>query len=135
MSSHNTVAVGPNGQEDYRKLLVDTLGRLKTVVEGAIEGSVSFQGLSLQGRVTMVSLDATSWTALPAVSLPMRNSIAIQNQSGNGNVVMLNYSASAPAEGIFIEDGGYRSMAITDQISIYARMASGIGTVAVEELA
>lgn len=135
MSTNVTVAVGPNSQDDFRKLLVDALGRLKTVVEGAVEGSVSFQGLSTEGRVTLVSLNAATWTPLPATALNNRNSIAIQNQTGNGTAVLINYSPTAPAEGIRIEDGGFRSMAIREAIPIYGRMASGTGVVAVEELA
>lgn len=136
MSTHNTVAVGPNGPEDYRKLVVDAQNRLKAVIDGAIQGSVTFQGLSTEGKVTLVNLTATAWTALPATALANRNSIVFQNQSDNGKAILLNYTNSAPAnEGIRIEDGGFRSLAIRPGIIVYGRMTTGTGVCAVEELA
>jgi hypothetical protein len=102
----------------------------------AIEGSVQFQGLRTQGKITHLSLTAGSWTALPASALSDRNSICIQNISGSSLVVIINYSVLAPStEGFRIPDGGFKSMAITDGIQVYGRMLSGSGTVVVEELA
>lgn len=102
----------------------------------AIEGSVQFQGLRTQGRITHLGLTAGSWTPLPASALSDRNSICIQNISGSSAVVLINYSVMAPStEGFRIPDGGFKSMAITDGIQVYGRMLSGSGTVVVEELA
>jgi hypothetical protein len=65
-----------------------------------------------------------------------RNSIAIQNITGTGAVVLINYSPLAPStEGFRVPDGGFKSMAITDSINVYGRMLAGSGTVVVEELA
>jgi hypothetical protein len=105
------------------------------VIDGAIQGNVTFQGLSTEGKVTLVNLTDSAWTALPATPLTNRNSIVFQNQSDNGKALLLNYSASAPAEGIRIEDGGFRSLAIRPGIVVYGRMTTGSGKVAVEELA
>lgn len=101
-----------------------------------IEGSVQFQGLRTQGRITHVALTSGAWTALPASALSNRNSLCIQNISGSGGVVLINYSIlAASSEGFRIPDGGFKSMAITDSIAVYGRMLSGSGTVVVEELA
>lgn len=101
-----------------------------------IEGSVQFQGLRTQGRITHVALTAGAWTALPASALTDRNSITIQNISGSGAVLLINYSPLSPStEGFRVPDGGFKSMAITDGIQVYGRMLSGSGTVCVEELA
>jgi len=127
MGSDTTIAIGPGGMDDYQKLTIDELGRLRSIS--------SVQGLTIGGRVTLVSLSDSAWVELPAVQLSNRNSISIQNQSGNGNAVFMNYSASAPHEGVRIEDGGFRSLAISGTIKVYARMEIGSGVVAVEELA
>lgn len=125
MASDTTVAVGPNGNDDYRKLILDQRGNLRSILSG----------LAQAGRVTVLPLTDTAWTPLPAVPLANRNSIFVQNQSNNGGIVLFNYSASSPAtEGIRIEDGGFRSLIITDSIVVYARMYAGSGVVAVEEI-
>jgi hypothetical protein len=125
MASDTTVAIGPNGRDDYRKLVLDQRGSLRSTLSG----------LAQAGRVTVLTLDDTGWTALPAAPLVNRNSIFVQNQSNNGGVVLFNYSASSPlSEGIRIEDGGFRSLIITDSIIVYAKMLAGLGVVAVEEI-
>lgn len=127
MASDTTVAIGPKGIEDYQKLKVDSAGRLIS--------SSSLQGLYMAGKITIIALSDSEWTELPATALTNRNSISIQNQSGNGNSVLMNYSPNAPAEGIRIEDGGYRALTIGGGIKVYGRMETGVGAVAVEELA
>lgn len=93
-------------------------------------------GLTIGGLITHVALTAAAWTPLPATPLADRNSILVQNISGNGGVVLWNYSASAPAtEGIRIEDGGYKATILSDTIIVYGRMLSGTGTVCVDEVA
>lgn len=106
------------------------------VAGGSVTGSFTFQGLSIEGRVTLVSLNDSTWTALPATALADRNSISFQNQSDNGNTILINYDNTAPSgSGIRIEDGGWRALAIRPGIVVYGRMKSGTGTCAVEELA
>lgn len=106
------------------------------VVGGSVTGEVTFQGLSIEGKVTLVNLDDTTWTLLPSTALTNRNSITLQNQSDNGRTILINYSNTAPSgEGIRIEDGGYRALAIRPGIVVYGRMKVGTGVCAVEELA
>lgn len=103
-------------------------------VSGSFDANIS--GLTVSGRITIVSLDDTAWTLIPATALLNRNSLSVQNQSGNGGTVLWNYTASAPAtEGFRIEDGGFRAVSVRDSIAVYARMLAGSGTVAVEEVA
>ena len=103
---------------------------------GTATGTFTFTGLSVGGRITEVALTDAAWVALPAAALADRNSIAVQNISGNGNTVLYNYSNVAPStEGWRIEDGGFKSVAITDSIIVYARMLSGTGSIAIDEVA
>ena len=64
-----------------------------------------------------------------------RNAILVQNISDNGNIVLWNYSASAPStEGIRILDGAIKNADLKSNIVIYGRMLSGTGEVVVEEI-
>lgn len=106
------------------------------VVAQPATGTFTFTGLSTGGRITELALTDASWTAVPASALTDRNSIAVQNISGNGGTVLWNYSNAAPlTEGWRIEDGGFKSVAVRDGITIYAKMLSGSGTVAIDEVA
>jgi hypothetical protein len=99
-------------------------------------GSATFTGLKTGGLVTHLTLNASTWSALPTTPLLGRNSLTVQNISGNGNIVLWNYSNSAPiTEGFRIEDGGFKSVAITDSVITYAKMLSGAGTIVVDEVA
>lgn len=96
-------------------------------------------GLTEGGLVTHVALTDSAWTALPTTPLSNRNSLQIQNISGNGAIILWNYSNSAPStEGVRIEDGGFKERALTDDIIVYARVlasSGSSGTVVVEEVA
>lgn len=106
------------------------------VVTQSATGTFQFSGLSKEGKITEVALDDTAWVQIFAAPLADRNSIAVQNISGNGATVLWNYVNTAPAtEGWRIEDGGFKAVAIQDNISVYARILSGTGTVAVDEVA
>jgi hypothetical protein len=105
-------------------------------ISGAVTGSFSASGLTIGGLITQLSIDASAWYPAPTTALADRNNITVQNISGNGGVVLWNYSGSAPAtEGFRIEDGGFKSVAITETIPVFLRMLSGSGTVTVDEVA
>ena len=106
------------------------------VTEGSVTGSFTFSGLSIGGLVTHIALTDAAWTALPATPLASRNTLTIQNVSDNGNIILWNYSASAPAtEGFRVTDGGFKSVMVGPTIIIYGRMLAGSGTVACDEVA
>lgn len=105
-------------------------------VQGAVTGSFTPTGLTQGGIVTSMSIDDTAWVAAPSSVLLNRNSLSIQNISGNGGTVLWNYTASAAATvGWRIEDGGFKSVAVRDTIIVYVRMLSGSGKVIIDEVA
>lgn len=105
-------------------------------MSGLSDSLVGIEGLGSSGRVTVVPLNGSSWVALPTTPLAGRASICIQNQSGGGLAVLINYSNTAPeTEGIQIFDQGSKAMTLKDNVIVYGRMTSGVGQVAVEELA
>lgn len=108
---------------------------VRTVVD-QIDGTLRPAGLDLGGLITTITLDDTAWVAMPTTPLAERKNIAIQNQSGNGNKVLFNYSNTAPAtEGWYIEDGGFKSVLLDNNVTVYCRMLTGSGKVVVDEVA
>lgn len=90
-------------------------------------------GLSIAGKITEVTLNTATWTALPATPLSNRNAITIQNPSGTE--VKINFDNTVGTyTGIIIADGSERFYDITDSIIIYAKAQTGTPTVTVEEL-
>ena len=101
-------------------------------IEGEFESVPS--GLRNGGRHTIVSVNNTSWTALPASALTDRNAIAIQNNSDQD--VKVNYDNTvAGYEGMTIRSrGGERQYDIKDTIVIYAKSKTGTVNLDIEEL-
>lgn len=92
-------------------------------------------GLRNSGLHTVVSINETTWTALPPTALINRNAIAIQN---NANFdIKINYSASIVGyEGMTVRSGEERTYDIKDTIIIYAKSEPGSGSfnIDIEEL-
>jgi hypothetical protein len=100
----------------------------------AVTGTLGLTGLSVGGMVTEVSINDTTWTALPAAALLNRNALSIQNVSITN--IKLNYSNTVPGfVGVLLTPGAERMYAITDSILMYAKTESGTHTITVEELA
>jgi hypothetical protein len=106
------------------------------IIQGnTITGNLKVSGLNIAGRVSLVDIDDTSWTPLPAAALDQRNAIGIQNSSGVE--IKLNYDPSTVGYvGVRMGIEAERYYDITDAIIIYAKAAPGAGTVTVtiEEL-
>ena len=102
-------------------------------VQGGQIGVVP-SGLSVGGKITEVTLNSTTWTALPAVPLANRNAVGIQNRSGIE--VKMNYDNTVVGYvGVVIPDSGERFYDITGAIILYAKSVSGTPKVIVEEIA
>lgn len=99
----------------------------------AVSGTFTPTGLTVGGLMTIVTLDSTSWTALPATPLANRNAISIQNQSSIE--IKYNYdNTTVGYVGAKIAADGERFLEITDSIIVYAKAASGTPSILVEEL-
>lgn len=104
------------------------------VQSAASSGNVTVSGLTTGGKVTEVTIDNTTWTALPPSALTLRNALAIQNRSGQE--MKVNYDNSVVGYvGMVIPDGGQRFYDITDSIVIYGKSATSSITINVEEIA
>lgn len=97
-----------------------------------VSGSVSTSGLSIAGKITIVTLSSAVWTALPIAPLINRNHISIQNLSGVE--MKINYTDSVGYIGIVVADGSERHVDITDDVIIFGRVVSGSPSVTVEEV-
>lgn len=101
-----------------------------------ITGTLKVSGLTIGGRVSVVTIDDTNWTALPLLPLDNRNAIGIQNSSGFE--IKLQYDASTVGYiGVKMGIEAERYYDITESIPIYAKAAPGTGsvTVVIEEIA
>lgn len=97
-------------------------------------GSLTPSGLNIGGKVTEVTLNAVTWTALPPTAQEQRNALSVQNTS-NINI-KVNYSSSIVGYvGMLVAIGAERQYDITDTIILYGKSESGTPTVNVEELA
>lgn len=103
------------------------------MADTSIQLPVSPSGLRNGGIVTIVTVDNTTWTALPPTTLLNRNAMAILNRSGQG--IVLNYDNSTVGfVGVPIASGGERQYDITDAIVIYCKSELSSCTVIVEEI-
>ncbi len=102
--------------------------------EGGVTGEFTPSGLKIAGRVSIVNVNDTTWTALPATALTDRNAISIINRSGQQ--VKINYSASVSGYvGVPIDNGSERFYDISDSIVVYCKSQTGSAELIVEELA
>lgn len=97
------------------------------------EGTFRPAGLQNGGKITIQTVNSTTWTALPAAALTDRNAISIQNQSTTE--IKINYDNTVVGYvGLIIPAGGERFYDITDSIFIYAKSALGTIDLAIEEI-
>lgn len=130
MSLPNTLT-----DREYQKFVDISPGETAIRVSGAnFSGNVSISGLSVGGKVTEVTLNPTTWSALPATALLNRNAINIQNVSGEE--IKINYSSGISGYvGMVIGSGSERSYDIQDDIVLYGKSISSVVTINVEEIA
>lgn len=119
---------------EYQKFIDIAPNETAVRVSGTnFSGSFSLSGLSVAGRISVVTINSTTWTALPTTPLANRNAILIQNQTSVQ--AKLNYDPSAIGYvGIWINANGEAYRDIKDNIIIYAKCASGTIDLVIEEL-
>jgi len=113
---------------------VPTCKQAKTSPIGTVNGTITQSGLSKGGRLTKVTLNSVTWTALPVVPLEGRNGLSIQNISA-AQIVLDYVTTNAVYEGVIMNTSAERFYSITDAIVIYAKAQAGTPTIMVEELA
>ena len=106
----------------------------KTSPIGTVNGTLTQSGLSKGGRLTKVTLNAATWTALPATPLAGRNGLSIQNTSAT-QIVLDYVTTNGAYEGVIMNTSAERFYSITDAIIIYAKAQAGTPTIMIEELA
>ena len=100
---------------------------------GQLTGELVPAGIQIAGRITEVSVDEKSWSALPATPLADRKGLQIQNQSDEE--IKYNYdSGQAGYVGMIIPSGGSAYIDLANEIVIYAKSISSTVTIAVEEI-
>jgi hypothetical protein len=98
-----------------------------------VSGTFSPSGLKNGGRMTLVTLNTATWTALPALPLSDRNGLSVQNQSGVD--IKLNYDNTEPGYvGSRLAPDGERFYDIKDTIIVYGKASAGTPTILIEEI-
>ena len=114
--------------------LVGTDGDGNPALRTTGNGVFELSGLNDGGKVTEVTLNPTTWTALPLTPLTNRNAMNIQNVSAED--IKVNYnSGQAGFVGMLIGSGSERSYDIKDTIIIYGKSISSVVTINIEEIA
>lgn len=103
-------------------------------IAGEVTGTFTPSGLNTAGKVSIVSIDNTTWTPLPAAPLANRNAMSIINRSGQN--IVINYdNTTVGYVGVPIDNQSERFYDITENIIIYAKSQTSACSVIVEELA
>jgi hypothetical protein len=133
----STYTVLPKTVEDreFGKFELDGEGkvRVRTTTEGTLTGEIRPSGLTNGGKVTEVTINSATWTALPPTALTDRNALGIQNVSAQDIKINFDNGVSGFV-GMVIGPGSERTYDITDQIVVYAKSSSGTITINVEEI-
>lgn len=105
---------------------------LDTFLQGGTVGTVP-SGLKTKGLITEITLNDTTFVALPTTALTGRSAIGIQNPSGI--IIKLNFIVSPGGFiGWNIGPAGEFYTDITDAIEVFARATSGTPTITIMEL-
>lgn len=104
------------------------------VTGSGFTGTFSPSGLTNGGLITEVTINDTTWTALPATPLSDRNALSIQNLSGIE--MKVNYSTGVSGYvGMTIPTGSERYYDVKDTVILYGKLASGgSAVVTIEEI-
>lgn len=100
-----------------------------------VTGEFTPVGLTIGGKFQRVTLNDTTWTALPATPLVDRNTVKFENDTAFD--VFINFGSGEPLDGMLVPaNGGTLSYPVRDTITLYGIFESGgSGTLKVEELA
>ena len=100
------------------------------IVTGAVDATSPISG----GKISVVTITNTAWTAIPAVAATNRQGLGIQNIAGGA--MRLNWDNTAPAgEGIILGDGSERYYSVRSSATLYGRFTTlASGLITVEEL-
>ncbi len=99
-----------------------------------VSGSVAIEGY-IAGKLTLVEINDTTWTAIPVTPLADRHAVSIQNRTGQS--LYYNWEASdvdAVYKGWVVPNGYERSWPVQIGAVLYFKSTSGTVKLMVEEL-
>lgn len=129
----------PTALQDREFQKFEDAGPGMTRVRTTAVGTFTPSGLNEGGKISVVTVNDSSWTPLPATALSNRNAISMQNLSGFEMKINYQeaYDLSLGYVGMVVPNGNERYYDIKDTIIIYGRLApgSGSGSINIEEIA
>jgi len=112
------------------------IGLSRVAVVGDFSGTFTDTGLSIGGLLTVIALNPTTWTALPATPLANRNTLCLQNRSGEGMYInFITSDTGAAYKGWFVPNNGVQNLKITQDIILYGKSETSNVSILVKELA
>lgn len=130
-ANQTTVAIGPGGVLDYRKLKVNALDELLVAFSGSsFSGTFTPTGLKTAIFVTTMDITDAASQPIPATPLTGRNSMVIQNKDAIevlyvGPSTVTADTVNGTTSGHEINPGETFAIDITADIILYARAPAG----------
>ena len=132
LTAYNTKKTGAATPEYITKTDVsgDKVALDVAVQTGTITGTVVPSGFTTAGKLTKETIDDTQWWPLPSSKLTNRNTLGVQNKTGQ-SVYLAWYDGGIPAfvatDGWELADNAEFFTSIDDSTAgtLYARTASG----------
>jgi hypothetical protein len=115
------------------KFSIDDEGNV--IVRTSGKGTFVQSGLTIGGKIQKISINSTTWTAIPPAPLLDRNTVAIQNRSGGDILIQFDNATVDPDVSWLVTNGGSISYGITDSITVYAKSIAPTANIIIKELA
>lgn len=98
-----------------------------------IVGTFTPSGLNTAGKLTQITLNIATWTALPATALTDRNGVGFQNRTSD-QVLVGFISGAATTLGWTVDVNGEFFIDVTDAVVIFGLALTGTPTITVMEV-
>jgi len=107
--------------------------RKSSTAKTDINATVTTSGLGVEGKITVVTINSVTWTALPAAPLTDRNGLGLQNDSAIQ--IKLNFDSGEPGYiGWTINGNGETFLDIRDTVVVFAKSSSGTPSLNIMEV-
>jgi len=124
-----------DGGVDNRVNDIDGNASLVSILAQLVSGlNTTPSGLTIGGKITEVTLNSLTWTALPTTALTDRNGLAFQNP--NGVEVKIGFDNTETGYvGWAVNASGEFFIDVSDSITVYAKASSGTPKLVIMEVA
>ena len=128
------MALSPNiNDREKDKFTLNDDGDTAVRTVGNLTGELVPAGVQIAGKITIVTVNQTTWTAIPSTPLADRKALHIQNQSDEE--IKYNYDDTVVGYvGIIVPSGGSAYIDLANDIEIYVKSSASSVDIAAEEI-